>query len=79
MLVAPFDRDTREKIMNRARRSLGRVAVFLAAFLPSPPSSDAPPPDVDGFRDREGDADADARKTALRIDMLRKDGRGSGR
>jgi len=62
-------------IFRWAVRSLGRVLAFLAALLPSPPTSDAGPPDVDGFHDR----DVDAQATALKMERLRKDGHGGNR
>jgi hypothetical protein len=61
--------------MNELSRSFRRVAAFLAALLPAPPPSEAGPPDVDGFRDRDVDAQATRRK----MEALRKDGHGGNR
>jgi len=61
--------------MKRLSRSLGRVVAFFTALLPAPPASDMGPPDVDGFRDPDVDAQAAARK----MEMLRKDGHGGNR
>ena len=61
--------------MKKLSRSLGRVRAILVALLPSPPTSEAGPPDIDGFRDRDADPEA----IALKMEMLRKDGHGGNR
>jgi hypothetical protein len=54
-----------------AFRRVGRAVVDL---LPSPPSTDAPPPDVDGRHESTISAE-----TLRRIDRTRKEGKGGNR
>ncbi len=56
------------------RAGVRRLASFLGSLLPAPPSSDAPPPDVDGKRQATLNPD-DLR----RVELARKDGKGGYR
>jgi hypothetical protein len=49
------------------------VVAFLGDLLPSEPSDESPPPDIDGKRPSEADA------ARLKVDIERKDGKGGYR
>jgi len=51
-----------------------RVARAIGNLFPAPPSSDSPPPDIDGKR--QGELDPEALR---RIDRSRKEGKGGFR
>ena len=60
-------------IARAASRALRKVVSTLADLLPSPPSHDAAPPDIDGRRPTEADV------TQIDVDIERKAGRGGYR
>jgi hypothetical protein len=47
-----------------------KVASIVSSLLPSPPSDDGTPPDVDGRRPTDADP------TKINVDIRRKDGKG---
>ncbi len=51
-----------------------RVVGAIGSLLPTPPSDDGPPPDIDGKR--QGDLDPEALR---RVELARKDGKGGYR
>ena len=53
-------------------RALRKAAALVADLLPVAPSSDAPPPDIDGRRPMSADA------TATNLKAKMRDGRGAG-
>lgn len=53
-------------------RAVRRAVVLVGGLLPSPPSTDAPPPDIDGRRPMS----ADPTEASLRAQA--RDGRGAG-
>jgi hypothetical protein len=60
-------------ITRTVSRALRKVASIVSSVLPSPPSEDGAPPDVDGRRPSETDV------TQINVDMQRKDGKGGYR
>lgn len=60
-------------IARQASRALRKVASIVSNLLPSPPSDEAPPPDVDGRRPMDADL------TRVKFDIERKDGKGGYR
>jgi len=53
-------------------RALRKAAALVSDLLPVPPSSEAPPPDVDGRRPMSADA------TEIEVKSKMRDGRGAG-
>jgi len=53
-------------------RALRKAAALVGDLLPAPPSSEAPPPDIDGRRPMSADATEAELKAQVR------DGRGAG-
>jgi hypothetical protein len=53
-------------------KALHRVAGFVGGLLPSPPSDEAPPPDIDGRRPTSADL------TDAKVRAQMRDGRGAG-
>ena len=53
-------------------RALRKAAALVGDLLPSSPSNDAPPPDIDGRRPMSADA------TEIEMKSKMRDGRGAG-
>lgn len=60
-------------ITHAVSAAIRKVVSFLADLLPSAPTDESPPPDIDGKRPSEADT------TAISIDLERKDGKGGYR
>ena len=60
-------------ILHAASVAFRKAVSFFADLLPSPPSDESGPPDIDGRRPDEADT------TAMKIDLERKDGKGGYR